>query len=31
MPAVALTDTANIHGAFEFYKAGKEYGINAIV
>jgi DNA polymerase-3 subunit alpha len=30
-PAVALTDTCNLYGAFEFYKAAKDAGLNAII
>lgn len=31
MPAVALTDTWNLHWAFELYKYSKDYGITPIV
>ncbi len=31
MPAVALTDHGNMHGAIEFYKACKEVGIKPII
>jgi len=31
MPAVALTDRANMHGAIEFYKACKKEGVNPII
>ena len=30
-PAVALTDHGNLFGAWEFYKAAKEKGVNPIV
>jgi len=30
-PAIALTDHGNMHGAIEFYKAGKEQGITPIL
>jgi len=31
MEAVALTDTSNIHGCHEFYKACKNEGIKPIL
>ncbi len=31
MKSVALTDTGNLYGAFEFYKYAKEAGVQAIV
>ncbi len=31
MPAVALTDHGNMHGAIDFYKKAKDAGIQAIV
>lgn len=30
-PAIAITDNGNLYGAFEFYKAAKEYGIKPII
>ena len=31
MPALALTDSGNMHGAIEFYKAAKKKGINPVL
>lgn len=31
MPGVAITDTGNLHGAFELFKACKDQGIKAII
>lgn len=31
MPALAITDAGNLHGAIEFYKAAKKAGIKAII
>lgn len=31
MPAVAMTDHGNMHGAFEFYTAAKEAGVKPII
>lgn len=31
MPGLAITDTGNLYGAFEFYKKAKEAGINPII
>ncbi len=31
MTALALTDHGNLHGALEFYKKAKGYGINPIL
>ena len=31
MPAVALTDTCNLYGAYEFFKAAKGAGISQVV
>ena len=31
MPAVALTDHGNMHGAIDFYKKAKDYGVQAIL
>ncbi len=31
MPGLAITDAGNLYGAFEFYKACKEQGINPII
>ena len=31
MPAVAITDHGNLHGAYEFYKAGRKAGVKPIL
>ncbi len=31
MPAIAITDHGNMYGAYEFWKAGREVGVNPIV
>lgn len=31
MPGLAITDSGNLYGAFEFYKKAKETGINPII
>ncbi len=31
MKAVAITDTGNLYGAFEFYKYAKEAGVQPII
>ena len=31
MPAVAITDHGNLHGAIEFYQAAKDKGIKPII
>ena len=31
MPALAMTDHGNLFGAYEFYKASKDYGVKPII
>ena len=31
MPAIAMTDHGNLHGAYDFYSKAKKYGVKPII